>query len=334
MDGEPLVSVVIPAYNAEKYVAEAVDTVLAETYDNIEVIIVDDGSTDQTAERVKPFLEDPRVKYIRQPNAGPAAARNRAIRETRGELIAFLDADDRWEPRKLERQVPLFRNPKVGMVYCPADEFTEDGRDIPSTAALEARRGRAFWDILLGNFVVLSSAVVRKSCIENVGDFDPSLPTAEDTEFYARVTHDYELDYVDEPLFQRRLHGENLSLRDDVPPTTLAALRKVAELYPECSLEVSPRMRRIYADRARGCGYDSLYAGRSRQARHELWEACKYRPGRLSNWIYLAAACLPGGFYRLLRAVKRRCRVPWPRGKSASDTCENSRRLDNAHAAT
>ena len=257
---------------------------------------------------MSPFLADSRVKYLRQDNAGPALARNRGILKSRGEFVAFLDADDRWLPPKLERQLPLFRDPNVGLVYCRYRCRTLSGEPVGPSCLLPFKRGNVFWDILLGNFVVLSSAVVRRACLDQVGPFDAELTTAEDTELYARLAHDYGFDYADEPLMEYRFHDMNLSLRPDVPPTTLPALRKIAQRFPECSLRASARMRRIYARRARDSGYDAFHAGRTAQARHELWEACKYEPCRPSNWAYLAAALLPTTFVQAGRRVKRRLR--------------------------
>ncbi len=302
---QPLVSVIIPAYNAERFIAEAIRSALDQTYPSIEIIVVDDGSTDNTRAQVEPFLSDPNVTYIRQDNAGPSAARNRGIDACHGEFVAFLDADDRWLPTKLERQIPRFENPNVGLVYCLHRSVMESDHIPRRLTTPPPRRGNVFWYILHGNFLILSSTVVRKACFANVGVFDTELLTAEDTHLYARLAHEYEFDYVDEVLFERREHSANFSVRPDVAPTTVAAIRKIAELYPDCSLRTSTRMRRIYADRARESGYDALFVGRMKQARRELWQACKYRPARLSNWVYLAAALLPGSVLRLLRKLKR-----------------------------
>lgn len=308
----PLVSVIIPAYNAERFIADAVRSVLDQSWRELEVIVVDDGSTDGTADRVRPFLADPRVRYVRQENAGPAAARNRGIELAHGDYVAFCDADDLWLPAKLERQMPLFRNPAVGLVYCLGDQFTDSGGPVTLGAPLPPQRGKTFWEVLAGNFLMLPTAVVRRQCLEHVGGFDAALRTAEDSHLYARLAHEYEFDYVDEVLFRRRVHADSLSLRPDIAPTTLEALRRIAELYPECSLRTSRRMRRIYAARARESGFDALHAGRAAQARRELWQACHYRPRRISNWVWFALSLVPAPLLRTLRRLKRCCRSRSP----------------------
>src|SRR5690242_14976762 len=117
MGQQPSVSVIIPTYNRARFVGEAVASALAQTLPPLEVIVVDDGSTDDTADVVA-RLNDPRVVYLRQENAGPATARNTGVEAARGDLIALLDSDDRWLPRKLELQVPLFEGDgKIGLVY-------------------------------------------------------------------------------------------------------------------------------------------------------------------------------------------------------------------------
>src|SRR5262245_28337071 len=120
VDTAPLVSVVIPAYNAEAYIATSLRSVTAQTYRNLEIIVVDDGSRDATATIVRSLAaDDPRIKLQQQQNAGVAAARNRGIEASSGDLVAPLDADDLWQPSKIERQVAVMQrgSPKVGLVY-------------------------------------------------------------------------------------------------------------------------------------------------------------------------------------------------------------------------
>jgi len=166
-DERPTVSVVIAAYNAERWIAEAIQRVLGQDYPVLEVIVVDDGSTDATREAIAPFREP--VRYVFQENAGSAAARNHGIRLARGELVAFLDADDRWLPGKLAAQV----DPDCGWCYTDAwlvDASTQSKKvrlsqlaAIPEGWVLEA--------LLLSNFVPFSSALVRREALDAVGGF-------------------------------------------------------------------------------------------------------------------------------------------------------------------
>ena len=112
---EPLVSVIIPTYNSSQYIKEAIDSVLAQTYKNFEIIVIDDGSTDNTKEVLAPYLSV--IKYIYKNNGGPASARNRGIKEANGEFVAFLDADDVWKPDRLARGVDILdQRPEVGLI--------------------------------------------------------------------------------------------------------------------------------------------------------------------------------------------------------------------------
>jgi glycosyltransferase involved in cell wall biosynthesis len=321
-ENDTLVSVIVAAYNAERFVGEAVESLLAQTHRHLEAIVVDDGSTDRTADVVRDIQGD-RVRLLRQENAGPAAARNAGIATARGEYVAFLDADDLWLPDKTEKQLALFADqPALGLVYClrRGKILNDNGRWIDDEARNRAyaalrdagryRRGRCFRAMVEEVFVALSSAMVPRRVLDDVGVFDPDLVTAEDRHFYARIAHDYEVNYVPEPLVIMRRHGANLSWDPEREPQTLEFLRRIAALYPECSLDRKGWMRAVYADAARRSGCDALHAGRLRQARQELREASRYRPGRLLNWAYLAAAHLPKPVVSALRRLKRSCARP------------------------
>ena len=150
--------------------------------------------------------------------------------------------------------------------------------------------------------------MIPKRVLDEVGGFDEELITAEDRHLYARIAHDYPFDFVEDVLVIKRRHSGNISWDPNREPQTLEFLRKIAAEFLECSLESSDWMRRVYADAARESGYDAFHAGRMKQARRELWEACKYRRWRLSNWAYLASSFLPKPCLRLLRWLKRGCR--------------------------
>ena len=313
----PLVSVIIPAYNTGQLLPEAVDSALVQTHKHLEVIIVDDGSTDDTPAVIEKLAAHPQVRAFRQDNAGPAAARNRAIDEARGEYVASLDSDDLWLPEKTEKQLDLFRqNEALGLVYClrrgrildEQGEWMEDKKRNRRYAEKEKhyRRGNCFRETVEEVFIALPSAMVPAGVLRKVGGFDTDLITAEDRHLYARIAHDYPIDYVEEPLVIVRRHGSNLSRDEAVEPQTLDFLRKIAEQYPECSLGRQGWMRAAYARQARISGFDALHDGRMSQARRELWEACKYRPWRPGGWAHLAASLLPGAILRALRRIKRR----------------------------
>ncbi|HEX5323824.1 MAG TPA: glycosyltransferase family A protein [Capsulimonadaceae bacterium] len=178
MSEAPTISVVIPAYNAAPYVSRAIESALAQTCPPLEVIVVDDGSSDNTAEVVAAY--EPRVRLLRQQNGGPASARNHGVRESKGDWIALLDADDSWLPKKLERQVLLTDDPRVGLVHC----FRE-GRmsSVPDFVTFDR-----LWTY---NCINNSSVVVRRAAFNEVGGFDEdrSLISLEDYNLWLRIAH-------------------------------------------------------------------------------------------------------------------------------------------------
>lgn len=208
---KPLVSVVIATYNMAAYLPLAVRSVLDQTYENIEVLVVDDGSTDCTCEAMKPFLDHPRVHYLYQENGGQAIAKNHGVRTAKGDFIAFLDADDIWYPEKLEIQIPLFsRSENTGIVYsrlCYIDKNGEE-RGISDN---ELFRGRVSGSLLVRNFIGFGTSVVRKECFERLGVFDESLNMGIDYDLWLRFSTQYEFDYVDRPLLYYRVWSGQMS---------------------------------------------------------------------------------------------------------------------------
>lgn len=195
----PLVSVVIPAYNRAHTIARAITSVLTQDYDQFEIIVVDDGSTDTTRAVVE-AMTDPRLRVITQANAGVAAARNRGVAEAGGELVAFLDSDDEWLPGKLTAQVSCFRHgsSRLGLVYTGFESITADGMQSVHEAQ---HSGWIYRDLLARNVVTGcgSTAMFRRAALEMVGGYDPALPANEDYDLVLRVARFFEADCVAAP---------------------------------------------------------------------------------------------------------------------------------------
>ncbi len=202
------VSVIIPTYNYGKYLQESLSSVLKQTYSAFEIIIIDDGSTDNTQDFIQPYLSNPTVKYIKTENTGVSSARNTGIKLAKSPLIAFLDADDIWHYDKLEKQLPLFKNPMVGVVYSLKDTFNENGpRENYERGKLF--RGNILPYLMTHNFICSSSAVVRYECLKKVGLFDSRLSQGEDMDLWLRIAAEgYEFDYVNLPLVDYREGGQ------------------------------------------------------------------------------------------------------------------------------
>jgi glycosyltransferase involved in cell wall biosynthesis len=226
----PRASVVIPTFNRGRVVADAIDSALAQTHRELEVIVVDDGSTDDTAERVARVRDD-RVRYVRRQHAGVAAARNAGIAAATGDLVAFLDSDDVWKPDKLKVEIAaLERHPAAGGVF--SDLEKQDGSTVvPSFmrrtqvfSRMLAQRGypaelflspRELYLCLLQEVPIKTPALtVRRVALEEVGGFDERWTSSEDWEFLLRLVRSYPLLYVDRPLAVIRISPDSLRRAD------------------------------------------------------------------------------------------------------------------------
>lgn len=199
---EPKVSVVIPTYNRAHSISMAIRSVLDQTYQDFEVIIVDDGSIDNTEEIVKSF-EDERIEYIRHTkNRGASAARNTGIKVAKGEYIAFQDSDDEWVPDKLELQVKAFDNAssEVGIVYSGFYRIEADKKIyIPGNHVVQ-KDGNIHSELLKGNFVGTPAVLIKKECFKNNRYFNEALPALEDWELWIELSKYFEFKYIDKPL--------------------------------------------------------------------------------------------------------------------------------------
>jgi glycosyltransferase involved in cell wall biosynthesis len=274
------VSVIIPTYNSAALVVEAVESALAQTDAPLEVIVVDDGSTDDTAERLRPYLS--RIIYVRQKNARVAAARNTGLDHATGEVIAFLDADDAWHPAKLRRQLAvLSQRPEIGLLatrltawpgqFTPASELAA-GRvdDIPLSA------------MLLSNRLATSSIIVRRSVLDRAGRFDTELFGPEDYDLWLRVARLSQVAMLDEPLTGYRDCAGSLS--------------KQAETMHR-------GLMRIHAKLDAAAAWPSGWHRRKSRAHVD------YSTG----YMYLAAGCPTQAAAFLLRSLAG---YPWPMGQS------------------
>jgi glycosyltransferase involved in cell wall biosynthesis len=209
----PAVSVVLTTYNYGRFLAGALDSVLGQSFGDFEVIVIDDGSTDETDTVIAPYRSDRRVRYQRTYHVGASRARNIGICLAQGPLIAFLDADDVWLPHKLEQQVALFRaDSDLGVVYARRLLIDADGWELEH-AQSPHYRGWVLPQIFRRNFLCFSSSMVRRSAFDDVGLFDEGLPLAMDYDLWLRVALRFRFDYVDEPLVKYRTGHANLSRR-------------------------------------------------------------------------------------------------------------------------
>jgi glycosyltransferase involved in cell wall biosynthesis len=199
---QPLVSVIIPVYNGERYLAEAIESVLAQTYRPIEVIVVNDGSTDGSADIAQSY----KIRYIYQPNQGVAVARNAGIAAARGDLIAFLDQDDLWAPNKLSVQVDyLLKHPRVDYVIAKQRIFLESGTVLPSWLKSELLENKQ-------SGFLPGTLVARKTVFERIGNFDSAYKVGSDADWFFRAKDtSVPLAILDQVLLRKRVHSDNES---------------------------------------------------------------------------------------------------------------------------
>jgi hypothetical protein len=212
----PVVSVVMATYNFERFVARAIESVLAQDYpaDALDIIVVDDGSTDSTPDVVKPYLD--RIRYIRKPNGGLLSTMNRGIAEARGELICLFSGDDEYVPRKTRAQVDfMLAHPEVGLVYTDLELVNEAGRlmkpSIWQAGKLTPVRGRPIGALLQRNVVSGGTIMFRASLKEHVHPI-PDSAAWEDWYIAVKVAEVADIDYIDEPLYLYRYHGKNMNM--------------------------------------------------------------------------------------------------------------------------
>jgi len=208
-----LLSVVIPAYNIEKFILPAVRSVLSQEVESMEVIVVDDGSTDSTAEVVTSIRDD-RLRLIRQANRGLAGTRNTGIRHSLGKYIAFLDGDDVWFPHKIRKQLELMESDaNLGFTYTYSAYINERGERSGQLWVTSVREP-SFMDLIKRNHVMASSVMARKECLLQAGLFDENLRACEDQEFWVRILYKtkYKGRLLPEVLAGYRVRADSLTL--------------------------------------------------------------------------------------------------------------------------
>ena len=270
----PSISVVIPTYNHGRYVCDAISSVLAQTLTPLEVVVVDDGSTDDTADRVKIFGD--KIRYVYQKNRGLSAARNTGIEAARGEWIALLDADDLWHPQKLERQWALkLAQPGLSLIGCECLTFT-DSPPVADAAYTGSPRSQLItlqelvWGVSFGSG---SGALIDRKCLDRVGLFDESLRAVEDLDLWLRIATKFSLAKVQEPLAWIRFRPTSMSMQAE---SMEANHRRVIEKSFSTLPELARRgyWRRVALARMyRGVAWMHYEARNRKEALRNLWRS-------------------------------------------------------------
>lgn len=294
-ESKPTVSVIIPTYNRAALLVEALESVLAQSFQDFEVIIVDDGSNDDTAERLKPYLTDDRVRYFCQSNGGPARARNYGIRGAFGEYIALLDSDDLWLPAKLEKQVALLRaNPDIGLTYSDVTWIDAAGQPMEPQPLKAQRRFPTYYEDLMFENVIYgpgTTVVIRRENLPQHEWYDELLPTIEDQDFFLRLSKDNQFMYAPEPLVLMRNHGSNLQHDPDAMATgRLRFLDKLKQDTPPTYRHHLPGIEYIVYRRII---FSYLLKRRFGITARYLWKMTLRNPGNLFRLLADALSRLP-----------------------------------------
>lgn len=286
-----LVSVVTATYNMGRYIAETLESILGQDYPQVESIVVDDGSTDDTAAVLARFDGDPRLRVVHQANAGQTVAKNRGVAEARGEFIAFCDADDTWEPHKLSRQIPRFRaDDRVAVVFSEIDNIDDQSRPLDGPR-MRRSEGRVTAQLLIDNFVPFPSVVVRADALRAAGGFDENLTMSIDYDLWLRLSTEYRFAYVPEVLAHYRLWPGQMSHR------TGERLDNFERLFDRFLARYPHAVSRREIDRARAHflvtrGYWHAGEGRRAAARRDYGRAFLRDPLDRRLWMSVAALAL------------------------------------------
>jgi glycosyltransferase involved in cell wall biosynthesis len=303
------VSVIIPAYNAARFLADSLRSVIQQTRRPEEIIVIDDGSTDDTATIARSFATA--VRYVRKPNGGPASARNHGLKLAHGDLVAFQDADDVWIREKLELQPAYLQTHSAyDMVYADLSEVDEDLHVLqPSKFAAERIRpheGRIFSHQARCGYIFSQTTVIRRAVFDRIGGFKADLRLHEDTHFFLRVAYGSLVGFLPRSTLLRRRHATNLS--NTYNEVSLRYLIKVLDGLPR-ELRLNPLLRLMFRVRRARCyarlSRHDLGMGRSRQARAEALRSLREWPLTAAS-VYYVLGWAPRNIVGAVKQLKDR----------------------------
>lgn len=297
----PTVSVVLPTYNRADVLRRSIRSVLDQTYEDIELIVVDDGSTDETGAVVS-TIDDSRLEYIEhETNRGAPAARNTGIDASRGDFIAFQDSDDVWDPRKLEKQMATFdrAGSDVGVVYTGVWRIHDGKNRYVPQPGVGPKEGDLSEALFRFNFISLQTAVVRSRCFAETGNFDERLPRLQDWELWIRIAEQYEFRFVDEPLVTAHVRSDSISASAD---RLAEARERIVEKHRE-RFDTEALAYQLFRT-----GHSLLKAGRTRKGRTYLRQAILTDVRVLYCGLFVVSLLGSGVYrtvYRTVRFIRR-----------------------------
>lgn len=296
-------SVVIPSHNAARYIRDAIASVLRQTYQPCEVIVVDDGSSDGTAEIVGRHAN---IQYVRQSHLGVSAARNLGIRLTKGPLVAFLDADDVWLPDKIAHQVRfLSEHPQYGMVFTEHTMVDAVGNTLRITDKRPILNGDPVRNIFLLSNIGTPTVMVRRAVLDAVGPFDESLHCAEDENLWMRIAMEFPVALIPSPLVMVRRHNDNVTRHpEDVLKGVSNHVEVLRQRYPKIAERIRDLPQLRQAQLHFSAGLEHLARNSLCEAKREFFNAIKSRVS-VSRMLYWLACFLPLPAFEMLRSMRR-----------------------------
>ncbi|MFO7653430.1 MAG: glycosyltransferase [Candidatus Krumholzibacteriia bacterium] len=276
-------TVVIATYNQGRYVGMAIRSILDQDYPCLELIVVDDGSTDETPAVLEEFVDDPRVRILRQPNQGQTIAKNRGCREARGKYLGFCDGDDFWLPGKLGTQVPIMEADEgIAVVYGESRWIDSEGREVPTYRA-KRYSGQITAQLLIENFITFPTVLVRRSAFEDLGGFDERLTMSIDYDLWLRMSVAHGFRYIPQVFACYRIWDGQMSARvEERLRNAMALLERFHEANPDAVSGMVRRRARAYTLTTRGLWL--ARSGRSREAYRDLLRAVILWPASKRTW--------------------------------------------------
>jgi glycosyltransferase involved in cell wall biosynthesis len=292
LNHRPRVSVIIPTYNREHLISRAIQSVQHQTYQDFEMIVVDDGSTDHTEEMASSF-RDEKIRYLRHDqNKGLPAARNTGIRAAKGEYVAFLDDDDDWFPTKLEKQVNQFEksNEKIGVIYTGFLLKAQHTGKILAEV-IPTLRGEVYRDLLNGNILHVSTSMIKKIGLEQVGFFDESFLSFEDWDLWMRLSKHYEFDFIPEALVTYYILGTQMTANLNLRIQGMERLIEKSHLdFKNCPSVLAKHLKRI--------GRWHILSGNIREGRRCFLNSIRADPFKKSAYLQFLLSMIPSSIQR------------------------------------
>jgi len=311
---DPNVNVIIPVYNGEKVVGKAIESAFKQTYQDIVITVVDDGSTDNTLQVLAGFTG--KIHIISQANSGPSAARNAGIRATKSEYIAFLDADDFWLPNKLEKQMPLFKeDPDVGLVFGDIS-FASSKRVLKDTSfkLVPPSKGAVFHELFKDNFIPATSVVIRRCCLDEIGLFDEEIIGPEDYDLWLRISQVWKVDYVNEPVAIYRISPGQLSANNYRMIQQLIHVKsRIFSNYPDLSTMNQKTLEYCYYNLYTRAAKLALMENQPSKCRSYLEDYHRLKRRTYRYWLLFFASWMPFGINQIPIKIWNRMhrQAPW-----------------------